>query len=103
MHIRYLEWDPARHGDARPLFDKLFDLFQQLLQHTAGDVAEALSWLTQLDERYGLTGEEAGIGDFIEELKKRGYLQENEIGELQMTPRTERSLQIGRASCRERG
>lgn len=92
MHIRYLEWDAERHGDARPLFDQLFDLFQQLLQHTAGDAAEALNWLTQLDNQYGLTGDEAGIGDFIDELKKRGYLQENEAGEIRITPRAERSL-----------
>lgn len=92
MHIRYLKWDPERHGDARPLFDQLFDLFQHLLQHTAGDAAEALNWLTQLDERYGLTGDDEGIGDFIDELKKRGYLQENEVGEVQITARAERSL-----------
>lgn len=92
MFIRYLEWDAERHGDTRPLFEQLFDLFQQLLQHTAGDAAEALNWLTQLDDQYGLTDDETGIGDFIEELKKRGYLQENERGEIQITARTERSL-----------
>lgn len=92
MFIRYLEWDAERHGDQRPLFEQLFDLFQQLLQHTAGDAAEALHWLTQLDKQYGLTDGETGIGDFIEELKKRGYLQEDTQGEIRITARTERSL-----------
>jgi uncharacterized protein with von Willebrand factor type A (vWA) domain len=95
MRFRYTEWDAQRHGSDKPLFDQLFDLFQQLLNHAAGDAAEALNWLTQLDERYGLTeGSDMGIGDFIEELKKRGYLQDDPDGSgtLQITARTERAL-----------
>ena len=37
------------------------------LAATTGDAAEALNWLTQIDKRYGLTDENMGIGDFIEE------------------------------------
>lgn len=92
MFFRYSEWDDARHGQALPTFDRLFDLFQQLLQHTAGDAAEALNWLTQLDKRYGLTDESMGIGDFVEEMKRRGYLQEETPGVVQITARTERTL-----------
>jgi uncharacterized protein with von Willebrand factor type A (vWA) domain len=94
MRFRYTEWDAQRHGTDKPLFDQLFDLFQKLLEHTAGDAQEALSWLTQLDEQYGLTeGEEMGIGDFIEEMKKRGYLREDDAsGTVQITARTERTL-----------
>ena len=54
MYFRYSEWDEERHGDVRNAFERLFELFQQLLQHTAGDAAEALRWLTQLDKQYGL-------------------------------------------------
>ena len=92
LQFVYSQWDEERHGDQRSSFERLFDLFQQLLQYTAGDAAEALNWLTQLDKKYGLTGEDTGIGDFIEELKKRGYLQENQPGVLQITARTERTL-----------
>ncbi len=92
MFLRYTEWDDQRHGEAASAFEQLFELFRQLLQHTAGDAAEALHWLTQLDERYGLSDEEMGIGDFIEELKRRGYLRENEQGVLRITARTERAL-----------
>ncbi len=92
MHFRYTEWDATHSGDTRPIFDQLFDLFQQLLQYTAGDAGEALNWLTQLDKKYDITGDEMGIGDFIEELTNRGYLQENEQGQMQITARTERSL-----------
>ncbi|MDX1546219.1 MAG: VWA domain-containing protein [Rhodothermales bacterium] len=93
MLFRYTKWDPERHGQTMPTFDRLLDLFQQLLQHTAGDAAEALHWLTQLDERYGITDDEMGIGDFIEEMKRRGYLREDEqTGVVQITARTERTL-----------
>jgi Ca-activated chloride channel homolog len=91
MLIRYLKWDERRHGDQRPAFDRLMDVFQQLLQFTAGDAAEALDWLTKLDRQHGLTDDEMGIGDFIEELKRRGYLEE-QGGQVRITPRTERSL-----------
>ncbi len=92
MLLRYSEWDDERHGTAQAAFDRLFELFQQLLEYAAGDAAEALRWLTQLDERYGLTDESMGIGDFIEEMKQRGFLKENEQGEIRITARTERTL-----------
>lgn len=92
MIFRYEEWSAERHGKAMSTFERLMDVFQQLLQFTAGDAAEALNWLTQLDQRYGLTEEGMGIGDFIEELKRQGYLQENQEGRVAITARTERSL-----------
>ncbi|GIV58043.1 MAG: hypothetical protein KatS3mg043_2160 [Rhodothermaceae bacterium] len=92
MFFRYTEWDAQRHGRAASPFEQLFDLFQQLLHIAAGDVAEALRWLTELDRRYGLTGEEMSLGDFIEELKQRGYLAEDPQGVLRPTARTERTL-----------
>lgn len=93
MRFRYSKWIEQKHGSSQNAFDTLFDLFQQLLQHTAGDAGEALNWLTQLDERYNLTDASMGIGDFIDELKKRGFLQEDgDGGAIQITARTERSL-----------
>ncbi len=90
--IRYTKWDPKRHGQAVPAFEHLLDIFQQLLQLTAGDAAEALHWLTQLDQEHDLTGGEMGIGDFIEELKKQGFLKEEQPGTLMITARTEQAL-----------
>jgi len=74
-------------------FDKLFNLFMELLQYTSGDAAEALNWLSQLDREHGLTDDEYGIGDFIEDLKQKGYLQENEqTGAYQITSKTEQTI-----------
>ena len=92
MRFRYLEWDDERHGSKKSTFEELFDLFQQLLYHTGGDAEEALRWLTQLDEKYDLTDDEMGIGDFVEELEKRGYLESDDQGMVQITARTEQSL-----------
>ena len=57
-------------------FEKLFDIFQELITHTSGDVEEALDWLRELDKEYELTDAEYTIDDFIEDLKAKGYLRE---------------------------
>ncbi len=64
--------------DDQSPFERLFNIFRELLTHTSGDVNEALSWLNELDREYKLTDKNYGMGDFIEDLKRRGYLQENE-------------------------
>lgn len=93
MEIRYTAWDPKRHGKPSSTFERLLDIFQQLLQVTAGDAAEALHWLTQLDERYKLTDDEMGIGDFIQELRNQGYIQEDHASRtIRITARTERAI-----------
>jgi Ca-activated chloride channel homolog len=91
FRFRYTEFSLDRE-EGRSTFDKLLDLFEQLLQYTAGDAGEALQWLTELDKRYDLTDGETGIGDFIDELTRQGYIEEPEPGSLRITPRTERSL-----------
>jgi uncharacterized protein with von Willebrand factor type A (vWA) domain len=57
-------------------FEKLFDIFQELITHTSGDVDEALDWLRELDKEYDLTDEDYTIDDFIEDLKAKGFLRE---------------------------
>ncbi|NIG55300.1 VWA domain-containing protein [Chitinophaga sp. Cy-1792] len=81
-------------GDnTKPPFQKLLDLFTQLLTYTSGDVTEALQWLTQLDNEYGLTDEEYGIGDFLKELQEKGFIRENETtGEIVITSKTEQTI-----------
>ncbi len=57
-------------------FEKLFEIFQELITHTSGDVDEALDWLRELDKEYELTDDDYTIDDFIEDLKAKGYIQE---------------------------
>ncbi len=70
-------------------FQNLLDLFLQLVSITGGDVSEALSWLTNLDQQYNITNDGYGIGDFIDELKEKGYIDENNPdGQFQVTGKT---------------
>lgn len=57
-------------------FERLFDIFQELITHTSGDFDEAIAWLRQLDTEYQLTADDYTIDDFIEELKRKGYIRE---------------------------
>ncbi len=57
-------------------FEKLFEIFQELITHTSGDVEEALDWLRELDKEYELTDDDYTIDDFIEDLKAKGYIRE---------------------------
>lgn len=57
-------------------FEKLFDIFQELITHTSGDFDEAIEWLRELDKEYELTDDDYTIEDFIEDLKQKGYIRE---------------------------
>jgi uncharacterized protein with von Willebrand factor type A (vWA) domain len=88
---RFSLFDP--NDNSKSTFDKLLDLFMQLLNYTNGDASEALNWLTQLDKKYQLTNEEYGMGDFIDELKEKGYIDENnQTGDIKITPKTEQGI-----------
>lgn len=77
-------------------FDKLFTIFKELITHTSGDFDEAISWLRELDIEYKLTDENYTIDDFIEDLKKKGYIKDEVKGDgssgLGITAKTERAI-----------
>ena len=77
-------------------FDKLFPIFKELITHTSGDFEEAIDWLRQLDQEYQLTDANYTIDDFIEDLKKKGYirdeLKEDGSSGIGITAKTERAI-----------
>jgi uncharacterized protein with von Willebrand factor type A (vWA) domain len=84
-------FDPNEQG--KSAFEKLLEIFMQLLTYTNGDVGEALQWLNQLDREYQITDKDYGMGDFVDELKDKGYIDENkQTGEIKITPKTERGI-----------
>jgi len=86
--FHFTKYDP--NSDGKSKFDQLLDLFMQLLTYTSGDVAEAMQWLNELDKKYELTNDEYGMGDFIDELKEKGYItDDNQQGQIKITPKTE--------------
>ena len=77
-------------------FDKLFAIFKELITHTSGDFDEAINWLRELDKEYKLTDDNYTIDDFIEDLKKKGYIRDEVKGDgssgLGITAKTERAI-----------
>ena len=82
-------------------FERLFEIFQELITHTSGDFDEAIDWLRELDKEYELTDDDYTIDDFIEELKAKGYIREEfkdgggEIGDGQENCVTKIALEHG--------
>jgi Ca-activated chloride channel homolog len=88
---RFAKFTPSPDGKSD--FDKLLKIFMQLVLMSSGNVSEALEWLTEVDRQYGLTSPDYGIGDFIEDLKQKGYLTDSgPKGELKLNAKSEQTL-----------
>src|SRR5689334_9877794 len=92
LGYRFSKHTPGQ-DKAQSDFEKLLKIFMQLVLMTSGNVAEALQWLTEVDRQYGLTGDKYGIGDFIEDLKRNGYITEDgPKGEFKLNAKSEQNL-----------
>ena len=96
MHFKYSEWSDRFNKNEKSPFDTLLNLFQELLSIAGGDVSQALRWLNQLDDEYKITDQFEdgyGLGDFIEDLKERGYIEfDDEQSVMVPTAKTDRSI-----------
>jgi Ca-activated chloride channel homolog len=72
-------------------FDRMFEIFREVLIYTSGDVREALEWMNEIDREHKITDRDYGMGDFIEDLKNKGFLQETD-GQYSITAKTEQSI-----------
>ncbi|HWZ23185.1 MAG TPA: VWA domain-containing protein, partial [Cytophagaceae bacterium] len=91
LGTRFTKFIP--NNDEKSSFDKMSKLFFQLLTYTSGDVQEALEWLNELDREYTFTNNEYGMGDFIEDLKAKGYIDEGkEQGTFNLTGKSEQTI-----------
>lgn len=93
LGYRFTEFVPNPDGD-KSAFENLLNLLMQLLVYTSGDFSEAMDWLNQLDRQYGLTNDEYGMGNFLDDLKERGYIDDDpqKEGEFLITPKSEQSI-----------
>ena len=95
---RFTDYIPPKFNDGS--FEQLLKIFLQLVTITSGDVSEALNWMNEVDRQYNLTDDDYGMGDFIDELKERGYIKENENQNVfELTSKSE--LTIRRQSLEE--
>lgn len=89
---RFTEYIPEKalqKGD----FENLLKIFLELVTITGGDVNEALAWLTNIDKQLNITNSEYGIGDFIDDLKSKGYLSEDDqSGKIRVTAKGEQQI-----------
>lgn len=89
---RFTEYIPEKTKE-KDDFETLLKVFLELVTITGGDVSEALSWLTNIDKQYNITNGEYGIGDFIDDLKAKGYLDENnQTGEIKVSAKSEQKI-----------
>lgn len=89
---RFSKYTPPPQNDKTD-FERLLKVFMQLILITSGNVGEALQWLTEVDRQYKLGTESYGVGDFIEDLKKNGYIsEEGPNGEFKLKPKSEQNL-----------
>jgi Ca-activated chloride channel family protein len=81
--------------DGKTPFQKLLDLFMQLLVYTSGDVQEALNWLNELDREYKLTDDKYTMADFIRDLKEKGYISDGTGSGFILTAKSEQTIRKG--------
>lgn len=75
MRFQYSQWNNDSSTDEQKL-EQLTRLFNYLVLQTSGDVNEALQWLRQLAEEYGIFDENLTMDELIEKLKEMGIIQE---------------------------
>ncbi|MBI2618546.1 MAG: hypothetical protein HYW57_00515 [Ignavibacteriales bacterium] len=75
MRFRYSQWTPESLTDEQRL-RSLMSLFSYLLIQSSGDVEEAMEWLRQIAEQYGLFDETMTMEDLINKLKEMGIIEE---------------------------
>ncbi len=92
LGYRFSKYTPPS-DEAKSDFEKLLKIFMQLILITAGNVGETLQWLTELDRQYGLSNPNYGMGDFIDDLKSKGYVtDEGPKGEFKLNAKSEQNL-----------
>ena len=50
-------------------FDRVFDIFKELITHTSGDLDEAFDWLNELDREYNIFNDDYTLDDFKDDLR----------------------------------
>jgi len=73
LGFRFSQYSPPE--DTRSPFERLLELFLELIVHAAGDVEETFRWMEILDKEHKITTDDYTLEDFRRDLEKSGYLQ----------------------------
>ena len=79
MRIRYSRWLPESATDEQRL-QQMLSLFSYLVVQTSGDVQEALDWLKQLAEEYGLFDDNLTMDELLDKLREMGIIEDISTG-----------------------
>jgi uncharacterized protein with von Willebrand factor type A (vWA) domain len=79
MRLRYSRWQPGSATDEQRL-QQVVSLFSYLVVQSSGNVQEALQWLKDLADEYGLFDENLSMEELIEKLREMGIIEEVEQG-----------------------
>ena len=63
--------------DQRSPFERMLELFLELLTYTSGDPDEAFDWLRQIDDEHNVSGDDYSVDEFIDDLRAKGYLRDS--------------------------
>lgn len=74
MRFLYSRWNETSATDEQRL-EQVMQLFNYLVLQTSGDVEEALEWLRQLAEEYGIFDENLSLEELIEKLREMGIIE----------------------------
>ena len=89
-------FEEKQFNEEQDPFQRLLDVFKQLLMYTSGDVSEALTWLTQLDKEYELTTPDYSLGDFIQDLIDKGLIKNEDRTNPEFVPTSKMELALRR-------
>lgn len=79
--------------DNRTPFEKLLEIFLEVMVHTSGDVEETFRWMKMIDEEHHITTPDYTLEDFRNDLEKNGYLSSSTQGKSQkLTGKAEQIL-----------
>lgn len=86
-------YDPSYLSN-KSLYDRLLEIFRALFIASSGQVDELFEWMNELDKRFNIFEPTYGLPDFIEELKRNGYLKEGIHPEIQYSPTKKLELDL---------
>jgi uncharacterized protein with von Willebrand factor type A (vWA) domain len=67
-------------ADERSPFERLLELFLELMVYTSGDVDETFRWMKEIDDEHGITTPEYTLKDFRKELEERSFIEQGRGG-----------------------
>ncbi|MBK6354151.1 MAG: hypothetical protein IPF46_12325 [Saprospiraceae bacterium] len=88
---RFTQFTPEE--DKRTVFEKLLDLFLEIMVYTAGDVEETFEWMEQIDREHKITTPDYTLEDFRRDLERQAFVLPAADGKgTELGPKSERLI-----------